>query len=83
MTDTSKEIENKVFEMMQKKTPSQRIVMACSMFTTARKLMLSSIDKNLTEAQKRGEIFRRTYGEDFSIDELTEISKQLNGVELV
>ena len=82
MTDTSQEIEDKVWEMMQEKTSFQRLQMACRMFDTGRELILSSLDSNLMEAQRRGEVFVRTYGEDFSREELKRIAKNLNRVVL-
>ena len=68
MKDTTPEIEKLQFEMMMRKTPNERIALACEMFMSARQLFLASLPKNLTERELKKQLFYRTYGEHLPED---------------
>lgn len=63
MDDTSPEIEAFLKARYAAMTGSQRALMALQMFETAQRIVLSSLDPGLTEAQRRRELFRRFYGD--------------------
>ncbi len=63
MKDTSPEIEKIQFELMMKKTPNERIALACEMFMSARQAFLNSLPKDLTEQEIKKRLYFRTYGE--------------------
>jgi predicted Fe-S protein YdhL (DUF1289 family) len=50
-----------------KKTPQERVRFAFSMFSDARRIVLASMPKDLSAAQKRY-IYERTYGEKLTED---------------
>lgn len=61
--DTSREIEKIQFELMMRKTPNERIALACEMFMSARESFLASLPKNLSEREIKEQLYFRTYGE--------------------
>ena len=63
MDDTTPEIEAKMRQMMMARTGSERVIMGASMFDAARTLVLSSLPKDLSEAELKRVLFQRTYGE--------------------
>ncbi|HBK52346.1 hypothetical protein [Syntrophomonas wolfei] len=72
MNDTSSTVENKLFEMMQQKTESERFFMAASMFDMARLVSKAAIleDKpDISPDEARVELFRYWYWEDFDTDD--------------
>lgn len=85
MHDTSPEMEARMLEMMAKKTPEERLRMACSMLAAAKLLVRSGIiheDPTLTEAQIRGRMFLRFYGDDFPEAEIKRIAAQMPEMEI-
>ena len=69
MFDTHPEIAVRYRELMMRKSGQQRVVMGCSMYDTAKKIVRSAIYNSrpgITEAEMRREIFLRFYGPDFS-----------------
>lgn len=69
MNDTSLVIEEKVREMMQKKTPSERLKMGASMFETSKYLItegLKTRNPNISHSELRKELFLIFYGDDLS-----------------
>ncbi len=85
MNDTPREIEQRYLSMMAKKTPAERLEMACSMFDTARLLMRAGLEERfgtLNEAHMRGRIFLRMYGDDFSRSALERMAGSIPGMEL-
>lgn len=68
MKDTSPEIEKMQFELMMKKTPNERIALACEMFMSARQLFLASLPKDLSEQEIKKQLFYRTYSENLPKD---------------
>lgn len=74
MTDTNKKMDKIYITMMQKKTNEERLIMGCSMFDTAKAIVLSSINNNLkilNENNIKVELFLRFYAVDY-----TDIEKQ-------
>ena len=45
MHDTTHEITDKIFEMIQKKTPLERILMGSSMYETSKQLVIRAIKR--------------------------------------
>ncbi len=77
MHDTSPEMEEKMREILAGKSPGERLRMACDMFACARALMRAGIkseDPTLSEAQIRGRMFVRTYGDLFTREEIDRIA---------
>lgn len=68
MNDTHPKVAEKWKEWMASKRPEERLMMACSMYDTAKALVVSSIlDKtpDISPSQLRREVFLRFYGSDF------------------
>lgn len=53
---------------MMKKTPNERIALACEMFMSARQLFLASLPKDLSEQEIKKQLFYRTYSENLPKD---------------
>ncbi|CAN5505860.1 hypothetical protein BH10ACI1_BH10ACI1_04270 [soil metagenome] len=68
LRDTSPEIEKIQFELMLKKTPNERIALACEMFMSARESFLASLPKDLSEEEIKKRLYFRTYGEHLPDD---------------
>ena len=66
MNDTSPETEAFLKERYAAMTGSARAMMALQMFETAQRVVLSSLDPNLSEYQRRRELCRRFYGEELA-----------------
>jgi hypothetical protein len=67
--DSTLEIENKLNQYYQNKSGEEKLLIALKMFETARDIVLSSLPKNLSDNERRKELFLRFYGNEF--DELT------------
>lgn len=68
MNDTSPVMEQKMRELIQKKSPTERIEMGCSMHATSRYLIIHAIlreNPSISLQKLRQELFLRFYGEDF------------------
>lgn len=65
-------------KMMRKKTGEERVLMGFSMFDFARKIVLSSIDKDASPNEQRKELFLRFYRNDFTVRERDRILKHLD-----
>jgi hypothetical protein len=89
MDDTSPDIKKKVHEMMQLKSPMERLQMGFSMNETSRYLVARSILENnliYSAADLRKELFLKFYGSDFDpamrqkiLDHIGSTSIGLNG----
>jgi hypothetical protein len=66
LNDTSPEIDAFLKARFASMTASDRGLMALQMFETAQQVVLSSIDPNMTEQQRRRELCRRFYGEEIA-----------------
>ena len=72
MTDTPPEVEARVRALLAARSGSDRVRMACEMFTLARALMVADIrgrEPGLDESALRVRLFERLYGGD--VDEAT------------
>ena len=68
MNDTSPKITHKMCELIQKKTPAERIKMGCSMHQTSKRLIIRAIlesNPQITKSKLRQEIFLKFYGNDY------------------
>jgi hypothetical protein len=63
MNDTTLEIEEKVREMMMARTGAERLIMGSAMFDLARKIVLASLPKDLSEEELKRRLFERIYGQ--------------------
>ena len=63
--DTPPEVAERYRAMLLACSPSERIVMACGLFDTARAAVLASLPEGADEATRRAHLFVRTYGRDF------------------
>lgn len=80
MRDTSPAIEKKMCEMIQQKTPIERMRMGWSMYETSKSLVIRAIleeNPNISKADLRKEIFLRFYRNDFSPAEREKICAYL------
>lgn len=80
MHDTPEHIERKICEMIQKKSPLERLRMGCSMYDTSRILVIRAIKENnpnITTTELRKELFLKFYGNDFDIITRNSILKYL------
>ncbi len=68
MKDTSSEMEKLHFEMLMNRTSEERIRIASSMFTSARKVIIASIPKDLSPPEFQQRLYERTYGEELPTD---------------
>lgn len=69
MRDTTHDITNKIYKMIQKKTPHERMVMGSSMYETSKQLVIRAIKENnpsISPQDLRREIFLRFYGSDYT-----------------
>jgi len=73
MSDTTPEIQDIMDEIYKSKSGEEKLLIALSMFETARKIVLSSIPLNLSDKNVRIELFLRFYGNDFNEKEKDKI----------
>ncbi len=80
MRDTSSEITNKMCEMIQRKSPLERLLMGCSMYETSKQLVIRAIVENnpqISTEELRREFFLRFYGLDFTLIKQEKIIQHL------
>ena len=77
MNDTTPEIRDKIDNIYKNKSGEEKLLIALSMFETARELVISSLPRNLSEKELRKELFLRFYENDFSINEKEKILSNL------
>ncbi len=77
MNDTSSAAHEKMLALMRQKSGEERLKMGCSMFNTARELVLASFPKDATETDKRLFLFKRFYGSDFSKEQRERFVKRM------
>ena len=76
MKDTSPEMEEKVREIIRRKTPQERLEMASSMFALSRQLVIQAIlreNPDISDSALRLEFFVKFYGQDYTEEELQKI----------
>ena len=66
MNDTSPEIEALLKARYEKMSGSERALMALQMFETAQQIVLSSLDPEFSESERRRELCRRFYGDELA-----------------
>ncbi len=69
MIDTHPDVAVRFRELMMSKTGQERLLMGCSMYDTAKQIVLSAIRNHqpgITDAELKREIFLRFYGQEFS-----------------
>ena len=80
MNDTSESVERKFNEMLNARSPQERLVMTCRMFGTAKALVRAGLLHEygvLESGELRRRMFLRLYSEDFDEDESQKISNHL------
>jgi hypothetical protein len=69
MFDTHPDVAIRYRDLMMSKSGQQRLLMGCSMYDTAKKIVRSAIYNSrpeITEEEMKKEIFLRFYGREFS-----------------
>lgn len=66
MDDTSPEIKKQFQKMLMKRSGVERIIMGADMAESAKVMVLSSMDREKSEAEKRVYLFLKFYYNDFS-----------------
>lgn len=82
MRDTTPDISHKVCEMIQMKSPIERLIMGSSMYETSKQLIIRAILENdpcISKADLRKEIFLKFYGNDYDLNQQEKIIKHLQG----
>lgn len=77
MNDTSDLIKEKLESNYASISGEEKLLMALSMFETARELVIASLPKDISESELRKELFLRFYGNDFDEDEKIKIIQRL------
>ena len=83
MNDTSPEMAEKMRQMIQLRSPSERAMMGLSMYTTSKKLVTDAIlrdNPDISKAELRKELFLKFYGNDFTREEQQKILFHLDHV---
>ena len=68
MFDTHPDIANQFRDLMMSKSGQERVLMGCSMYDTAKKIVSSAIlnsQPEITDVEMKKEIFLRFYGKEF------------------
>ena len=63
MTDTASEIRRLVRARLMSRSAEERFIMGAEMFEPAREMVKASLRRDLPEAIRNRELFRRIYGE--------------------
>lgn len=68
LKDTTREIEEMQNRLWMERSTSERAKFMFGMFATARRVLIASLPINLTERERKEQIYRRTYGENLPAD---------------
>ncbi len=68
LMDTTREIEELQNELWMKRSVEERAKFMFGMFATARKVILASLPKDLSEQELKRQLYFRTYGEHLPED---------------
>lgn len=68
LKDTTPEIEQLQNELWMKRTPQERVRFQMELFTAARRVIIASMPKGLTEREFKRRLYFRTYGEELPVD---------------
>ncbi len=63
MTDTSPEIAEMVRARLMELSGAERFLMGVRMFDAARRMVIASLPDDLTETERKRQLFQRIYGE--------------------
>ena len=63
VTDTSPEIARMVHERLMARSNEERFLMGVEMFDAARKMVLASLPEDISEDERKRQLFERIYGE--------------------
>ena len=64
MTDTPAEIARIVREKLMSRSGEERLAMGAQMFESAREMVLASLPRDLSEVERRRQLFKRIYGKE-------------------
>ncbi|HZS17428.1 MAG TPA: hypothetical protein VFA51_05780 [Candidatus Udaeobacter sp.] len=67
LTDTLPDVEEAVRRKMMARSGEERFIMGAEMFESAREMVMASIPKELSDAEKRRLLFKRIYGKELKI----------------
>ena len=81
MNDTKQKMQRIVDEMIMRKSGIERLKMGASMFESAKRLVLASLD-SADDRSKKIEIFIRFYKNDFSEEKGKKIINYFNSLTL-
>lgn len=68
LKDTTREIEEMQNRLWMERSTSERAKFMFGMFASARRVLIASLPKNLTERERKEHIYRRTYGKNLPED---------------
>ena len=68
LSDTSREIEEMQNDLWMKRSSQKRAKFMFGMFATARRMVIASLPKNLTDREFKEQLYFRTYGEHLPDD---------------
>lgn len=68
LNDTTKEIEELQNKMWMERTTQERAEFMFGMFATARRIIIASLPKGLSEEEFKKQLYFRTYGEHLPED---------------
>lgn len=83
MRDTSPKMMAKLQEMIEKKTPLERLQMSFSAYNLAKQLVICSIlqeNPNISKKNLRRKVFERFYSNDFSPEKMEKILNHLDSL---
>ncbi len=78
LKDTTKEIAEMQNRLWLAKKPQERAKAVFGMFATARKIIISSLPKNLSEKEFKKQLYERTYGEPLPEDFFEKLETSLS-----
>jgi hypothetical protein len=70
MTDTPPEIERIMRDKIMARSGEERLVMGAQMFESAREMVKASLQRGLSEAEERRQLFKRLYGKEIDVEQL-------------
>ena len=68
MTDTSPRIERLMRDKLMALSGEDRFVMGAQMFDSALEMINASLSPNLSDAERRRQLFKRIYGQEMEIE---------------
>ena len=80
MRDTPPDVDKKIQEMLQSRSPKKRMIMGCSLYDFAKQLVVNSLlqdDPHLSQNVLRRELFLRFYGNEFDSTRRSKIIEYL------